>query len=37
LVRLKAVEVVDSPVVGCIAITLAGPRFGGSTTATEIA
>jgi len=36
-VRLKAVEVVDSPVLGGIAIALAGPRFGGSTTATEIA
>jgi len=29
-VRLKAVEVVDSPVLGGIAIQLAGPRFGGS-------
>jgi hypothetical protein len=36
-VRLKAVEVVDSPVLGGIAIALANPRFGGSTTATEIA
>jgi hypothetical protein len=35
-VRLKAVEVVDSPVLGGIAIALAGPRFGGSTTSTEI-
>jgi hypothetical protein len=35
-VRLKAVEVVDSPVLGGIAIALAGPRFGGSATATEI-
>lgn len=29
-VRLKAVEVVDSPVLGGIAIALAAPRFGGS-------
>jgi ribosomal protein S11 len=36
-VRLKCVEVVDSPVLGGIAIALAGPRFGGSATATEIA
>jgi hypothetical protein len=36
-VRLKAVESVDSPVLGGIAIALANPRFGGSTTATEIA
>lgn len=35
-VRLKAVEVVDSPVLGGIAIALAEPRFGGSATATEI-
>jgi len=35
-VRLKAVEVVDSPVLGGIAIVLAAPRFGGSPTATEI-
>jgi hypothetical protein len=35
-VRLKAVEVVDSPVLGGIAIALAGPRYGGSATNTEI-
>jgi hypothetical protein len=37
-VRLKAVEVVDSPVLGGIAIALAGPRFGGSagTSQSEI-
>ena len=35
-VRLKAVEVVDSPVLGCIAIVLGNSRFGGSATATEI-
>ena len=29
-VRLKAVEVVDSPVLGGIAIALCSPRFGGS-------
>jgi len=29
-VRLKAVEVVDSPVLGGIAIALCNPRFGGS-------
>ena len=29
-VRLKAVEVVDSPVLGGIAIALVNPRFGGS-------
>jgi hypothetical protein len=29
-VRLKAVEVVDSPVLGGIAIALVSPRFGGS-------
>lgn len=31
-VRLKAVEVVDSPVLGGIAIALIGPKFGGSAT-----
>ncbi|MEN6534641.1 MAG: hypothetical protein ABFD89_13315 [Bryobacteraceae bacterium] len=31
-VRLKAVEVVDSPVLGGIAIALVQPRFGGSAT-----
>lgn len=36
-VRLKAVEVVDSPVLGCIAIALAEPRYGGNPTASEIA
>jgi hypothetical protein len=36
-VRLKCVEVVDSPVLGGIAIALSGSRFGGSATATEIA
>jgi hypothetical protein len=36
-VRLKMVEVVDSPVLGGIAIALANPRFGGSPTNTEIA
>jgi hypothetical protein len=35
-VRLKAVEVVDSPVLGSIAIVLGNSRFGGSATATEI-
>jgi hypothetical protein len=30
--RLKAVEVVDSPVLGGIAIALVQPRFGGSAT-----
>ena len=35
-VRLKAVEVVDSPVLGGIAIALGNSRFGGSATATEI-
>lgn len=35
-VRLKAVEVVDSPVLGGIAIVLGNSRFGGSATATEI-
>ena len=35
-VRLKAVEVVDSPVLGGIAIALGNARFGGSATATEI-
>ena len=36
-VRLKCVEVVDSPVLGGIAIALSNPRFGGSATSTEIA
>lgn len=35
-VRLKAVEVVDSPVLGGIAIALYQPRFGGSATNTAI-
>jgi len=37
-VRLKSVEVVASPVLGGIAIALAGPRFGGSagTSQSEI-
>lgn len=35
-VRLKMVEVVDSPVLGGIAIALAGPRYGGSATNSEI-
>ena len=37
-VRLKAVEVVDSPVLGGIAIALCNPRFGGSagTSQSEI-
>lgn len=37
-VRLKAVEVVDSPVLGGIAIALCSPRFGGSagTSQSEI-
>jgi len=34
--RLKAVEVVDSPVLGGIAIALLGPKFGGSATNTAI-
>lgn len=35
-VRLKAVEVVDSPVLGGIAIALYQPRFGGSATNSAI-
>jgi len=35
-VRLKAAEVVDSPVLGGIAIALFDPRFGGSASNTAI-
>lgn len=35
-VRLKMVEVVDSPVLGGVTIALCNPRFGGSPTTTEI-